>query len=63
MSEPHDQAALALANAAAGQALTNAWHDRMREKDRLAPPRPKAKDDHTRGCASPLGGAGWWKGP
>ena len=58
----HDQAKLALANAAAGQEQTNAWHGRMRAIDERLPPRPKPKDDPKRGAVSPLGGAGWFKG-
>jgi len=62
MTEPIDQAAQALRVAAAGQAQTDAWHARMREIDLRAPPRPKVQDDPTRGCVSPLGGAGWFTG-
>lgn len=59
-----DLAKRALANAAEGQALTNAWHDRMREADRKAPKgRLAADDDPKRGCMSPLGGGWTWKDP
>lgn len=55
-----NQAKLALENAAAGQALTNAWHDRMRKLDEAAPRyNPGKDDDPKRGCLSPLGGKVW----
>jgi hypothetical protein len=63
MAEPIDQAAQAIRVAAAGQEQTNAWHKRMNEIDSRNPPRPKVNDDPRRGVVSPLGGAGWWKGP
>jgi hypothetical protein len=62
VAEPIDQAKQALANAAAGQAQTDAWHGRMRTIDERLPPRPVPKDDPRRGCVSPLGGQGWFKG-
>jgi hypothetical protein len=58
-----DQAKQALKVYEEGQRQTNEWHKRMRERDERLPPRPAPKDDPKRGAVSPLGGAGWWKGP
>jgi hypothetical protein len=60
MSDSHNQAELALRNAAAALELTKSWHARMRELDERAPKvRLGGDDDPKRGCLSPLGGRVW----
>ena len=47
----------------AGQPVTDAWHKRMREDQRVIALKKGEADDHKRGATSPLGGDGWWKDP